>query len=41
MKTDKYYFMLTLVVSVLVGILLTLALGVKDSSQIAIVFNLV
>jgi hypothetical protein len=41
MRTDKYYFRLTLVVSVLVGIILLLIVGVKDPLYIAISFSLV
>jgi hypothetical protein len=39
MKTDKYYFRLTLVVSVLAGIILPLIVGVKDPVYIAISFS--
>ena len=35
----KKYFVLTLVISILVGIILPLALGVKDPALIAITFS--
>ena len=41
MKTHRYYFRFTLVVSILAGIILPLALGVKDPTLIAITFSLV
>jgi len=37
----KKYLVLTLVISILVGIILPLALGVKDPTLIAITFSLV
>ena len=39
MKTHKYYFRLTLLISVLMGIILPLALGVKDLTYMAIFFS--
>ena len=41
MRNQKTYFTLTLIVSVLLGIILPLALGVKDPTLIAITFSLV
>ena len=38
MKRQKTYFRFTLVISILVGILLPLALGVKDATLIVITF---
>jgi hypothetical protein len=41
MKASMRYFLLTLLISILVGILLPLVLGVKDPTYIAISFTLV
>ena len=41
MRSQKLYFRLTLVISVLVGIILPLAIGVKDPTLLAIFFSLV
>jgi len=41
MKKQKTYLRLTLVISILFGIILPLALGVKDLTLIAICFSLV
>ena len=39
MRSQKTYFSLTLLVSILLGIILPLALGVKDLTYIAIFFT--
>jgi len=39
MKKQKYYFTLTLLTSILFGIILPLALGIKDPTLIAITFS--
>ena len=39
MKNQKYYFPLTLLTSILIGIILPLALGVNDPIYIAIFFT--
>ena len=41
MKKQRYHFRITLFISILFGILLPLALGVKDPVYIAISFSLV
>jgi len=41
MRSQRTYLWLTLVISILVGIILPLALGVKDPTLIAIFFSLV
>jgi heme/copper-type cytochrome/quinol oxidase subunit 2 len=40
-RSQRLYFRLTLVISVLVGIILPLAIGVKDPILLAIFFSLV
>ena len=41
MKKQKTYIRLTLVISILFGIILPLALGVKDLYSIALIFTLI
>ena len=41
MKKQNFYFRLTLIISILFGILLPLVLGVKDSMLIATAFSMV
>ena len=39
MKSQRYHFRVTLLISILLGILLPLALGVKDPVHIAVFFS--
>ncbi len=41
MRTQKYYFKITLLISILLGIILPCILGVKDPTIVAISFGLI